>query len=321
MQITGDEFKLIILCVGAGSYAIWHSLKKIKIKRLIEDTPTSKARSAAQGFAEFQGYAWPLEMTVKCSQSNDCVYYSLVLQKKVKKKKNTEWVTVFSRSHAADFLIIESTGAIQVVLPKAQLEIQNRTTNWSSLSDLSRNHLIKNTFQDFNSSGFPPPTGLLGFLFGGCFRVVESFITLGCPILALGEFESLSAKEVKAPLTAGLQSFFNKVQNDPRLKIGTSSSFFDFNRDGKVSAVELRKALHYLARTLINADSKSIAKTGASTVPLHGQIKSSENHKLVIIDTHEKTLHEKSNWNFYLLFLFGVALISGGIALLYKVLS
>lgn len=304
-----DTVKLILACFGGGGFALWYSVKKIRINRLIQDTPTSRTRSAAQGFNELQGYAWPLNATAKCSQKNDCVYYTITLQKYVKRHKNSKWETVFARNLASDFLILDTTGAVHVMVPKATLQIQERTLKWSGLNEASRDHILNNLLTAVNVSGFPPSSGFIGGLFSAKFRIVENYITLASPLLILGEFESPQKSLMEAPPSPGLFGFFDKLQKDPRLKIGATSSFFDLNKDGKVDASELRRGLYYMAKSLINASTQSTSPPLNGSVPLHGIIKKSDNHDLIIIDSHEKNLSSYAEWGFYLLFIAGSGLI------------
>ena len=54
-HILRDEriFGITLLC--AGLYMFYSSLKNLKLKRLIENVPTSKMRSVAMGLAELKG--------------------------------------------------------------------------------------------------------------------------------------------------------------------------------------------------------------------------------------------------------------------------
>jgi hypothetical protein len=308
-----DTFKAAIICLGVGAYALIQSFKKIRIQRLLEDTPTSKTRSAAQGFSEFQGYAWTLYSTTQCSMNHDCVYYHLELQKYVKRGKNSKWETVHSMEHATDFLLVDNTGAIQIQIPGADFQIESRVTSWSQLSEPTRQRLLKGNLSNHEAFDFPPALSILGGLFSGTYRIVEKSIWLGCPLLILGDFSGHTGEKAPTPLTPGLIPFFEKVQSDPRLKIGSQSSYFDLNKNGKVTPDEIRRSLYYIARSLVQNQ-----KTSSSPVlfiPLHGLINKSDNHDLLILDCHERSLVEDGSGKFYLLFCAGVILVVLGIYL------
>lgn len=306
--------KLTLFSFIAGGFCLWYSYKKININRLIEDTATSKSRSAAEGFTEFQGYAWPMSLTYKCSLSRDCVYYHIALQKFVKRGKHSSWETVETLGLNTDFVLLDSTGAVQISVAEADLQIENRTTDWRNLSEESKKFLLNETFAKVSISGFPPVTGLLG-LFGSSFRIVENFILQASPLLVLGEFQGLPSVKTVPP-TPGLVLFFDKVQTDPRLKIGVSSQYFDLDKNGKVDLNEQRRGLFYYAHSLIQNPNAQPSSTAAQQVPLYGIIKKSDSHDLVVLDCHERALAESHGWLFYGLFVLGAALILFGVVLM-----
>ena len=56
--MSGNRFKfwLVVIGLAAGAaYSFWFAFKAWAKNRLIEDTPTSRVRSAAQGYVELSG--------------------------------------------------------------------------------------------------------------------------------------------------------------------------------------------------------------------------------------------------------------------------
>ncbi|WP_455203621.1 hypothetical protein [Kaarinaea lacus] len=51
----------LLLAIGGGVVAFYFAFLYLKRARIIEDTPTSKIRSAAQGYVELQGRAQTME--------------------------------------------------------------------------------------------------------------------------------------------------------------------------------------------------------------------------------------------------------------------
>jgi hypothetical protein len=311
----GDSaFKGIIACFVMGGYLALRGFHQMKRQRLVEDMPTSKNRSAPQGLVELQGYAWPVEKTVRCTKLNDCASYSILLQEYRRNgRKNSYWVTVFEAKVAADFLLLDPTGAIYVNTESAEKEVRIRETNWEGLSTELQQQLLNTTLVGANAAGFPPTPGILGSLFGGRFRIVEYFVTLGSPVLALGEFKTYSAKPFKITPSTGLSKFFEKVKSDPNLKIGTSTKYFDLDKNGKVEPDEVRRGMHYLARSLMNT---TAPETDAPDIPYYGTISNSENHPLYVADAHRNMVAQDNPWSGLLTFLGGVALIVAGIYML-----
>ncbi len=60
--MSGNRFKfwLLAACLAAGAaYSFWYAFKAWARNRIIEDTPTSRVRSAAQGYVELNGRSLP----------------------------------------------------------------------------------------------------------------------------------------------------------------------------------------------------------------------------------------------------------------------
>ena len=56
--MSGDRFKLCLIIAAlaaAAVYSLWYTIKAWARNRAIEDTPTSRIRSAAQGYVELNG--------------------------------------------------------------------------------------------------------------------------------------------------------------------------------------------------------------------------------------------------------------------------
>lgn len=88
----------------AGLYLFGRSLARF---RLIENTPTSRARSAAQGFVELSGrvYCLPQQETVAKLTGIPCVWYEFKVEKKTRKnnRDTPAWETIDSGSSHALF--------------------------------------------------------------------------------------------------------------------------------------------------------------------------------------------------------------------------
>src|SRR5271166_5391556 len=58
--MSGNHIKFLLLLFGlaaAAAYSSWFCFKAWREKRLVEDTPSSRVRSAAQGYVELTGHA------------------------------------------------------------------------------------------------------------------------------------------------------------------------------------------------------------------------------------------------------------------------
>lgn len=110
--IAGTIGGLFILGIG---------VKKYFLKKLIENTPTSKARSVAMGFCEIAGSVVARDPLMQSPfKQRPCVYYGVQVQEERRSKRRTYWATVFSEEKSVKFHLKDETGKILVDLAGAE---------------------------------------------------------------------------------------------------------------------------------------------------------------------------------------------------------
>ncbi|PHS23405.1 MAG: hypothetical protein COA83_09960 [Methylophaga sp.] len=115
---SNTEFLVATVLISTiGLYAFYLMVKKHHITRLIENTPTSKIRSAAQGYVELNGKAKLMDgaSIVSPISGRACVWYRYKIEKEVthrdsKGNTTTSWQTIKSASSDELFLIEDETG-------------------------------------------------------------------------------------------------------------------------------------------------------------------------------------------------------------------
>jgi len=125
---------LIVLLIGFVVYII--AFYFLKIKHLIQNTPTSKIRSVAMGFAEVSGKVIPYEDhgTMMSPFSNEkCVYYKYLIEEYRSTGKSSAWVTIKKDVKQNMFYIQDETGKILVNPIKASIDISKSNVYNSSL--------------------------------------------------------------------------------------------------------------------------------------------------------------------------------------------
>lgn len=98
----------------------------LKIKHLIQNTPTSKIRSIAMGFAEICGRVIPLEKNgvfLSPFSNQNCVYYRYLIEEYRSTGKSSSWVTIKKGTENRLFYIQDETGRILVDPNKASIDI------------------------------------------------------------------------------------------------------------------------------------------------------------------------------------------------------
>ena len=301
MELDRDALQFIIICFSIGFVLIWLGIRKHKKLRLVQDHPTVKIETAAQGFSEVQGFAWPTAVGPKCVKGIEMIYHSLQLQKEVTqgsgKNKKKVWITVFSAGYANPFYVMDATGLALVDPGKSELEIESETTRrWSRLQATEKNHYLTH-FIKGPIPGFPP-SGFLFGLFSSPFRIVESRINMGSPVYIKGHFESPEGLQKEVMLT-GLAKFATQVFDFQSRKIRQIKNLLDSNKDDNITSKE---AIDGYSRLAMFAKTQS--ESGQSPVPdknflVFGLFTSNQDHKLFIADCHEEHLLRKLKIQFY----------------------
>jgi hypothetical protein len=106
------------------SFLFWSGLHYIRLKRKIENTPTSKIRSLAMGMVEVHGRAKRHYALVAPMTQAACVYYRL---RKYRRDKNNKWKLVkdVDSSHVS-FQIDDGTGCVVVAPQGASVKAKTR---------------------------------------------------------------------------------------------------------------------------------------------------------------------------------------------------
>ncbi len=135
-------FASVLLIIGIIFFSI--GLSQWRLKRIIENTPTSKIRSIAMGLVEISGtVAKPFtEWLISPFTKQNCAYYSCTIQEHRKQGKTSTWVTIFSRILSVPFYVKDNTGTVLVDARGATIDTQTvytkQTGLFSSISSLPK---------------------------------------------------------------------------------------------------------------------------------------------------------------------------------------
>src|SRR3989338_4951327 len=166
----GELFIYSVFGFFFGIYLFFKGFKWLKLKRLIENMPTSKIRSLAMGLVEIYGEVIPSKgQLLKSPFSNhDCVYYKYEIQELRRSKRSTYWATIKSGEKGAYFFLKDNTGMVLVNPADAEIDIpldfETRTLN-------AKNNPALGAF--FTSINFSA-SGFLGF--GRTLKYIEYYI-------------------------------------------------------------------------------------------------------------------------------------------------
>ena len=132
-HILRDEriFGITLLC--AGLYMFYSSLKNLKLKRLIENVPTSKMRSVAMVLAELKG---KIEVNNKILEDpfnkKKCVFWRVHIEERVKRGKHGKWITRHKAKDHVPFFITDESGSVLVKLRGANMDDVRRDSQYET---------------------------------------------------------------------------------------------------------------------------------------------------------------------------------------------
>ncbi len=126
------EFAIAGFIVGPA--LLYYGFKNWHLKRLIENTPTSKIRSIAMGLVEIYGSIdKPFKQFLKSPFTNqDCVYYYYIIEKLQQSKNKKTWAIIKQGQTQTKFHLKDNTGSVLVDPTEAKIEIlptYQKTTN------------------------------------------------------------------------------------------------------------------------------------------------------------------------------------------------
>lgn len=129
-------FWLLVLGVGAAG-GLWAGYRALHLARLLEDTPTSRIRSAAQGYVELAGRSLPLAGTENLAPLTlrPCVWWSYRIEQRTGDasgspgRARAKWRVVQRGSSGQPFLLEDETGQC-LVNPQGAQVLATESTSW-----------------------------------------------------------------------------------------------------------------------------------------------------------------------------------------------
>ena len=186
--------------------------KAFSFARLIENIPTAKVRSAAQGYIELIGQARLMEgpMIVSPLSGKHCVWFRYVIEEETssysRSMKRTRWQLVKKQTSEELFLLEDDTGAC-VIDPDDADVITNNKRRWT---DRHR---------------YPPR------------RYTEELITEHEPLYAMGFFKTVAEVD-RQTFRHQVADLLKSWKQNPQLMLQK----YDSNRDGEISVQEWQQA-------------------------------------------------------------------------------
>ena len=217
---------LLTLAFLASFYFAFRSLARA---RIIEDTPTSRIRSAHQGYVELNGVTEYLDgqALVAPLTNKPCCWYRYSIQK----KSDKNWRTLESETSSAAFLLRDETGFC-IIDPDGAEVSADLTKTWNGSTRRPPGAAAAS-----NLAGRTAGLDLTMDLGAGC-RYSEEWIPEGSPLYALGLFRSLDEVDHRESRRGIMLDLLRQWKQDPEGLLAR----FDRDRDGRIDPEEWERA-------------------------------------------------------------------------------
>lgn len=219
--MCGEDW-FFFFCLGlvgglACFYWLWRAYRRY---RLMADTPTSRLRSAAQGYVEIHGECFPFEgrPLVGRLTGRECVWYRYEIAKYVRSGKNSHWKTVEQGISDDLFTLRDGTGECHVHPAGAEVQALHRDV-W------------------YGHSREPvdgPPDDRPRISLRGRFRYTEHRLHAHDPLYALGYFETIRPAGLQGGVGALLRDVISEWKQDYEILLRR----FDTDGDGTLDLKE-----------------------------------------------------------------------------------
>ncbi|MBI5629725.1 MAG: hypothetical protein HY921_02440 [Elusimicrobia bacterium] len=213
--MSDGNFKLMLYALVGGPAAVAWGLDSIRRKRLIENTPTSKVRSAAMGLVELSGRARRKFELLDPISRLPCCWWKSVVQEFVESGKNSHWRDIREICSPGLFYLEDETGRVLIDAHGAELTAEEYVlhitdSNWPRLAPV---------LMTWGVSSGP----------GSKMRVKQQTVYEMNPLYVLGELTR--AADHVAERGARFSRFLQEAKKDPK-------RMADADKNGQIDPME-----------------------------------------------------------------------------------
>lgn len=271
-------------------FSLYTFLRNSGKARLIEDIPTSRIRSAAQGYLELEGFGrlLPGMQIIAPLTGTHCLWWQYSIEKKVTRDKRTHWQLVEKKTSHELFMLEDDTGDCLIDPQGAEVHPSRKRT-WYGNSHWPKHGTGAGSMR----------------LFAG-YRYREQLIMEDDPLYALGLFRTQRASDGHFDEGSEVSALMREWKEDRE----TMLKRFDVNQDGEIDAREWEAARRVALKRVREAELERAIAPG-----LHVLSRPVDGKTFLISTTPQEEMTRRFRWKgrFLLLaFLGGIA----GLALL-----
>lgn len=289
---TADNIAIIIVLVilgvlcGACLYGIFRFFHR---SRMIGDTPTSKVRSAHQGFIELEGAGRLMKGTPIISplSKKQCLWYSYKIEKKVREHDighrdshahtKTNWETIDSGLSDNLFLLADETG-ICVVDPEGATITPSSSNTWYGDREFQGTDAL-------NADVFFSMSRISG---SQNYRYTEKLIDVGEDLYVLGRFKTIGGRREKLDKSGEVRDLLANWKKRPNMLLAR----FDDNNDGEIDIQEWQKVMAAAEQQVEKSFSERLVQP-----EIHTMSKPMDSRRPYIISVEDQdTILKKYHW-------------------------
>lgn len=225
-----DDFwlwSIIFLLVAIAGF--FFAFKNMHSKRIIEDTPTSKIRSAAQGYLELVGHGELMEgqPIVSPLTGTSCTWYEYKVEEHRQSGKNSEWKTIRKGISDELFLITDDTGQCIIDPEGAHVTVSRKDVWYGAQATPIHGSLPSNKKRGFLSS----------ISVNNKYRYTEKLLHSGETLYAIGLYKTVGGAGASFDVNEDVRELIREWKTDT----DTLMKKFDTNSDGEIDLNEWQR--------------------------------------------------------------------------------
>lgn len=290
---SSDAPVFIVMALISGPNLLFWALKRLYKKRQIENTPTSKIRSAAMGMVEFSGIARQKKPLIAPLSNLRCCWWWCQVQELRRSGKNSHWATVKTVGSIDFFYLDDMTGHVLVNPIGAEISVMNTTHDINSSTRPKLSPLLSSWGVD--SSGW--------FGFEKRMRILEETLPESAPVYVIGEL-SLMRDQLKDRQMRFRERLRLLKSNPGAMKNA------DSNQDGSVSSDEWDAFRIKQEEAFLESE---MAKDAGTTQEEQMVVQAPAHGTYIISAGTEADVLGKMSWMVPLALVGGLALSAGGV--------
>lgn len=268
------------LSVAATLFLLFATRRSFYRARLIEDMPTSRIRSASQGYVELSGFAAANGgQSAAPLTARPCLWWRFKIEKYKRSRRSSTWVTIEKGTSEQPFWIRDNTGQCQVYPAGAEIACLHRQV-WYGSTPRPTSAPAR------SQSRFS--LAAVDFGIGSRYRYSEYLIRNGDPLYVLGHFQT----DASGRRTLTVDRLTGEIIRNWKTDYPALLARFDSNSDQQLDAGEWRavreaaraSALDQQRQDLDRPAEHSLARPESGGLPFlissHGQEQLSRKFRL-----------------------------------------